>query len=84
MTRQTLGGATIAPEEALSFREALRIFTLGAATAAREEADKGSLVPGKLADLVVLGADPASVAPEELDQVPIEMVIVGGRPVVGE
>ena len=83
MTRRSSSGAQVAPEEAVGFPDALRMYTLGAAIAAGEEQDKGALVPGKLADLVVLGADPARVAPEELDQVPVEMVLLGGQLVVG-
>ena len=83
MTRRSTSGALVGPEEAIGFADALRMYTLGAATAAGEEQVKGSLAPGKLADLVVLGADPAGVAPEELDQVPVEMVLLGGQLVVG-
>jgi len=56
---------------------------LGGAVAAHEEHLKGSITPGKLADLVVLAADPAKVAPEEIDQVPVEIVYVGGRQAAG-
>lgn len=83
LTRRSQSGAPIGLEEALRIQDALRMYTLGAATAAGEEADKGSVAPGKLADLVVLGADPAKVEAEELDRVPIDMVILGGNLVVG-
>jgi predicted amidohydrolase YtcJ len=79
MTRRSSSQQVIGGEEALSFEAALRLYTTGAATAAAEELQKGSLSPGKLADLVVLGADPAQVRPEEVDQVPIEMVVLGGQ-----
>ena len=79
MTRRTASGAVLAPEERLDFGSALRLYTAGAAFAAAEEKDKGSITPGKLADLVVLGADPAAVAADELPQVPVEATYTGGR-----
>lgn len=83
MTRRSSQGTLVAPDEAVGFHEALHMYTLGAAEAAHEEARKGSLAPGKLADLVVLAADPARIEAEELDRVPVEMVFVGGRQVAG-
>ena len=67
------------PAERVAALEALRMFTLGSAALAFEEADKGSLVPGKLADLVVLGANPLQVDPAELKDIPVEMTLVGGQ-----
>jgi predicted amidohydrolase YtcJ len=82
LTRRTASGEVLAPEERLDFDTALRLYTAGAAVAAAEEKDKGSITPGKLADLVVLGADPASVGADELPQVPVEATYAGGRPAV--
>ena len=67
------------PAERVPTLEALRMFTLGSAALAFEEPDKGSLVPGKLADLVVLGANPLLVDPAELKDIPVEMTLVGGQ-----
>jgi len=67
------------PEERVSRMEALRMLTIWAAWSAFEEKDKGSLEPGKLADLVVLGRDPLTVSAEEISAIPVEMVFVGGR-----
>ena len=44
-----------------------------------EERDKGSLEPGKLADLVMLGEDLSRVPAKEIRQVPIAMTVSGGR-----
>jgi predicted amidohydrolase YtcJ len=84
MTRTTSRGNVVAAEEAVGFHDALRMYTLGGAVAAHEEDLKGSITPRKLADLVVLAADPAKVKPGQIDQVPIDMVFVGGRQVAGE
>ena len=58
---------------------ALRLFTLNGARLGFEEHEKGSLTPGKLADLVVLGADPLQVDPGEIKDIPVELTIMGGR-----
>ncbi len=84
MTRTTSRGNVVGPEEAVGFHDALRMYTLGGAVAAHEEDVKGSITPGKLADLVVLAADPAKVEPGQIDQVPIDLVFAGGRQVAGE
>jgi predicted amidohydrolase YtcJ len=59
--------------------EALRSYTASAAYAAFEEQDKGSITPGKLADLVVLSADLLKIPRDEIAKVRIEYTIVGGR-----
>jgi predicted amidohydrolase YtcJ len=79
MSRRTSGGAVVGPEERLGFDDALRLYTTGPAFAAAEEADKGTLSPGKLADLVVLADDPARVAADELPSLPVEATYAGGR-----
>ena len=56
----------------------MRGFTLGAAYAAREEHLKGSLAPGKLADLVVLDADIFAVPPMEIPAARVLGTMVGG------
>jgi predicted amidohydrolase YtcJ len=67
------------PEECLSIEEALRLYTVNAAYATQEEAGKGSIEEGKLADLTVLAGDPTAIASDRLADVEVEMTIVGGR-----
>ena len=55
------------------------MFTLNGAYASFEERIKGSITPGKLADLVVLDRDPRSVAPEELHTLRAEMTVLDGK-----
>ncbi len=69
--RRTRSGAVLGPDQAIDVMAALRAVTIDAAYAHFEENTKGSIAPGKLADLVVLGADPARVAPSELAAIPI-------------
>ena len=67
------------PEQALTIQEALRLHTMGSAYACFEENVKGSLEPGKLADLAVWSANIYSIRPEEILQAKIEMTMVGGK-----
>jgi hypothetical protein len=64
--------------EALTPEQALRAHTINAAAAAFEDESKGSITPGKLADLVVLSADPLSVSPEEIDDIDTLLTMIGG------
>ncbi len=66
VNQRTDGGQPFVPEEALTPAQALRAFTLDAAYASFDEGRKGSITPGKLADLVVLGANPLEVEPAEI------------------
>ena len=63
----------------VSVEEALRVATLNGAYASYEENIKGSIEPGKLADLVVLGRDPHEVDPMEIVDIPVERTMIGGR-----
>ena len=67
------------PEQRVDAETALRAHTLGAAYAAGEERRKGSLAPGKLADLTILSADPLAVPADELPALHVEATVVGGH-----
>jgi predicted amidohydrolase YtcJ len=60
-------------------QEAIRVGTLHGAYASYEERLKGSLEPGKLADLVVLGRDPFREDPSTLITIPVERTMTGGK-----
>jgi len=66
-------------DQALTAEQTLRAYTISAAYAAFEEDVKGSLTAGKLADLVVLSADPLSVPTEEINGIDVLMTMIGGR-----
>lgn len=66
-------------ERRLTVMEALSLFTINAAKIALEEGQKGTIEPGKLADLVVLGDDPLTADPRTLKNIAVEMTIVGGE-----
>jgi predicted amidohydrolase YtcJ len=65
-------------EERITVDEALRMYTVDAAYSSNEERIKGSIETGKLADLTVLSHDPRIVAPNEIENITVEMTIVGG------
>ncbi|MBI4517066.1 MAG: amidohydrolase [Deltaproteobacteria bacterium] len=68
-----------ATEQALTPLEAVRLFTRDAARLQFEEHEKGTLVAGKRADLVVLSANPLEVAPERIAGIRVLRTITGGR-----
>lgn len=78
VTRLMKNGETFYPEQAMSREEALASYTLNNAYAAFEEDVKGSLTPGKLADIVVLSENLLEVDPDRLPQTAVEMTFVGG------
>lgn len=78
-TRGTLSAGVVGPELAVTREEALHMATTGYAWLTMEEELKGSLEPGKLADLVVLEADPLTVPADELREMEVALTMVGGR-----
>lgn len=66
-------------KECLTPHEAIYCYTMGSAYAEFMETVKGSVTPGKLADLTVLDRDPAAVAPESIKDITVVMTIMGGR-----
>jgi len=67
------------PQEALTVEQALHATCVAPAWLSRDERRRGRLVPGLLADLVVLDRDPLACAPEELREVQVVATMVGGR-----
>src|SRR5262249_15143436 len=71
------------PEQALTAREALVTSTVTPAWLAYDEARRGQLAPGMLADLVVLDRDPLACPPSELDSIEVVATMLAGRWVHG-
>ena len=77
---KTVGGMpTRAPEEIPSREDTLRLYTLGSAWFSFDDGKRGSLTPGKLADLAVLTKDYLSVPVEEIGGISSLLTMVGGR-----
>jgi predicted amidohydrolase YtcJ len=69
------------PGQAIDAAEALRLFTSDAAWLQFEEHEKGTISPGKRADLVILDASPLAVPAERIREIQVQRTIVGGRDV---
>jgi hypothetical protein len=79
ITRNTQTGQAILPQEGVPHLAALKMYTLDAAYASFEEKSKGSLTPGKLADLLVLSDDPLEVPLEKIKEIQPVMTIIDGK-----
>jgi len=81
VTRETYSAGVQGAEWRITPEQALRMYTLGSAYAAFEEHQKGSITPGKLADMVVLDADPCQVEPDAIREIRVVRTIVNGQTV---
>jgi predicted amidohydrolase YtcJ len=79
VTRKTRSGDRISPHEAIGVEEAIRVYTSWAARCSFEEDVKGSIEPGKLADFVILDADPTAVDPDDIHEIGVEATYLGGE-----
>jgi predicted amidohydrolase YtcJ len=69
------------PEQRLTIDQAIHAYTVGSAYAQFEEKEKGKIVPGMLADFVVLDRDVTAVAPEKILGTKVLRTVVGGKTV---
>ncbi|AWW47704.1 hypothetical protein DPM17_03015 [Polynucleobacter paneuropaeus] len=83
VNRKTFSGAVLGPEQRITPYLALQGFTRNAAYQYKEELSKGSLAPGKLADLVILDQNPLKVAPDDIKNIQVLKTIKGGVEVYG-
>ena len=79
VTRVGYDGQLWGASQKITVEEAIKVGTIHGAYASYEEHDKGSLEAGKLADLVVLGADPTKVDPMTIIDIPVLKTMVGGH-----
>lgn len=82
VTRRTLDGKNPGgwiPEQKISVEEAVRAYTFGSAYAEFAENSKGTITPGKLADIVILSQDIFKIDPVEIEKVRVRMTIMDGR-----
>lgn len=78
VTRKTMEGKVLDTGQALSRMDAIRVYTVNGAFLEGSEGEKGSIEPGKLADMVVLDRDILSVDPDDIVNTRAQMTIVGG------
>ena len=81
VNRETSGGKTLGPNERIGILQALEGVTINAAYQERQEASRGSLEVGKLADFVILDANPLRVDPLKIRNIRVLQTVVGGRTV---
>ena len=81
VTRKTQDQDDMAPGQAITIDTALRAYTIGGAYGSFEEHLKGTLEPGKLADMVVLSADPTAVESDQILDITIRRTILNGETV---
>jgi predicted amidohydrolase YtcJ len=82
VSRKSIKGESLEgwhPEQAVSREQALKMFTMAPAYAAFEEKDKGSIEPGKLADLTVLSANIMKIPEPEILKTTCAMTVIGGE-----
>jgi predicted amidohydrolase YtcJ len=79
ITRKTTDGAVLGPDQALTREQALRMWTLNGAWLSFEEKTKGSIEPGKLADMVVISKDFLHCPVDEIKDIQALLTIVGGK-----
>jgi predicted amidohydrolase YtcJ len=79
VTRTSYTGEVVGAAQAIPVKDALRLYTINGAYASFEENIKGSIEPGKLADMAVLDRDILSIPAEEIKDMQVEMTIVGGE-----
>jgi predicted amidohydrolase YtcJ len=86
VTRATLDGKNPGgwiPEEKITLPEAVEAYTMGSAFAEFQEHEKGSITPGKLADMVILSENIFDLNPDAIRNVKVETTVVGGKVVYG-
>ena len=86
VTRATLDGKNPGgwiPEEKITLPEAVEAYTMGSAFTEFQEREKGSITPGKLADMVILSDNIFDLKPEAIRNVKVQTTIVGGKIVYG-
>lgn len=79
VTRKGKSGVVYGPEERVSMARALRAYTRSGAYLTREEMSKGTIEPGRFADLVVLSADLLSIPEEQILHTLVDLTVLGGR-----
>jgi len=79
VTRRDYRGREWGPNQRVTVDEAIRIATINGAYASSEEAIKGSITAGKLADFVILEKDPHDVDPNQIKDIKVVRTVVGGK-----
>jgi len=79
ITRKGSDGKVFGYDEAVSRQEAIRLYTVEAARLAWDEQKKGSIEPGKFADMIVLDHDLLSIPAQQILETKVKLTMVGGK-----
>jgi predicted amidohydrolase YtcJ len=79
VTRKGADGKVFGPDEAIGREQAIRLYTLDAARLAWDENKKGSVEPGKFADLIVLDRDLLTVPADQILETKVDLTVLGGK-----
>lgn len=83
VTRKTMWGGSLGPDQGISRAEAIKAVTINSAHTSFEEQVKGSIESGKYADFVILSADILKVAPDKIKDIKVLATVLGGKTVYG-
>jgi predicted amidohydrolase YtcJ len=79
VTRKTADGTVFNPEQKITREQALRMWTWNAAYVSFDEQVKGSIEPGKLADLAIIDRDYLTCPEDEIKDIQVVQTILGGK-----
>ncbi|WP_183564234.1 amidohydrolase [Mucilaginibacter sp. SP1R1] len=79
VTRKTKEGFVIGANQCIDAEDAIKAYTYGSAYATFEENKKGTIQPGRFADLIVLDADPTQIDPDKIRDIKVNTTILGGK-----
>jgi predicted amidohydrolase YtcJ len=79
ITRKAETGQVVLKKEAVSFMDALRLYTVNAAYSCFQETQLGTIASGTYADLVILDMDSVLVSPDKIADTQVEMTILAGK-----
>ena len=83
VTRKTVAGSVVHPEQKISRQEALKAYTINGAYMVGADKGKGSIEPGKLADMVIIDRDFLTCPEDEIGRIEPVTVFIEGRKVWG-
>ena len=78
VTRTTVGGTPVDPDEAITAAEALHLYTINAAAASGREHEEGSIEVGKRSNILVLDRDPVTCSTDDLRGLSVDRTYVDG------
>ena len=79
VTRRTTGGRVLGEHQRITVQEALRCYTTGSVGVFEQECERGSIEPGKLADLIVIDRDILAIDAEKIPETRVLKTLVGGE-----